>query len=245
MNQYLNWAGATVLLSASVVAWSHPAIASTYRNSTDNTVVVLQETRSLSEKPGGYYFTKSAGRSWRGDIAISTKDAGAGQTLYTGTFQDQVMGPGTAMTCTGKIRIARQNPGVSNRIGAKVTWQITGGNGCPQVGQSVTLDLVESLPRPDRNGDFTPTHANRWMSETNGDITWLAWRVVSSDGKLNCRTSPNGSIKQVYTTRDRIEAETRGATGFTFSNGAPWMSTRQGCYVRANAQYLQPISIPF
>jgi hypothetical protein len=49
----------------------------------------------------------------------------------------------------------------------------------------------------------------------------------------------------VYTTRDRIEAETRGATAFTVSNGAPWMSTRQGCYVRANAQYLQPISIPF
>jgi hypothetical protein len=64
MNQYLNWAGATVLLSASVVAWSHPAIASTYRSSTNNTVVVLQETSPPSAKLRGYYFTKSAGRSW-------------------------------------------------------------------------------------------------------------------------------------------------------------------------------------
>lgn len=245
MKRHWKFFGVSLLLSAGVLGVSsHAAIASTYRSTSGNTVLVLQETSPLSERNWGYYFTKSAGRSWMGNITITGKDAGAGHTFYTGTFKDQMMGPGS-INCTGTIRIRRQNPGVSDRVTANATWQITGGNGCSQIGQTVNLNLVETLPRPDRKGDFTAANANTWMSQTNGEVTWLAWRVVSADGELNCRMSPNGQIKQVFKTRDRIEAETRGANAFVISNGAPWMLTRKGCYVRANTQYIQPISIPF
>ncbi len=98
------------------------------------------------------------------------------------------------------------------------------------------------LPRPNSRGDFTPRNANTYQSETNGMVTWPTWRVVSSDGELNCRATPNGRIMKVYLARrDRIQAETRGANAISFSGGAPWMLTRDRCYVRANARYIQPI----
>lgn len=109
---------------------------------------------------------------------------------------------------------------------------------------TVALACAEGsfLPRPNGRGDFTPRNANTYQSETNGMVTWPYWRVVSSDGELNCRTSPNGKITKVYLSqRDRLQAETRGANAIIFSNGAPWMLTRDRCYVRANSRYIQPI----
>jgi len=109
---------------------------------------------------------------------------------------------------------------------------------------SIALACAEGsfLPRPNSRGDFTPRNANTYQSETNGMVTWPTWRVVSSDGELNCRATPNGRIMKVYLARrDRIQAETRGANAISFSGGAPWMLTRDRCYVRANARYIQPI----
>lgn len=98
------------------------------------------------------------------------------------------------------------------------------------------------LPRPNGRGDFTARNANTYRSETNGMVTWPQWRVVSSDGELNCRATPNGRVTRVYEARrDRIQAELRGGNAIRLSDGAPWMLTRQGCYVRANARYIQPI----
>jgi len=100
-----------------------------------------------------------------------------------------------------------------------------------------------SLPRPNRNGDFNSRNANTFLSETNGMVTWPYWQVVSSDGELNCRQTPNGRIMRVYlNNRDRVRAELRGGNAFvTASNGSPWMLTRDRCYVRANSQYIKPV----
>lgn len=100
-----------------------------------------------------------------------------------------------------------------------------------------------SLPRSNRRGDFTPANANTFVSETNGRVTWPYWRVVSSDGELNCRQTPNGRIVRVYLNhRDRVQAELRGGNAFVAAtNGAPWLLTRDRCYVRANTQYIQPV----
>ena len=110
------------------------------------------------------------------------------------------------------------------------------------ISPAAVANTAANLPRPNRQGDFTAANANTYLSETNGLVTWLHWRVVSQDGELNCRASPNGTIRRVYrTNRDRITAETRGANAIVLSNGSPWMLTRDRCYVRANSRYIQPI----
>ncbi|WP_088891405.1 hypothetical protein [Leptolyngbya ohadii] len=222
------------------------ASASTYQTSSGKTTIVLDEASTPTTQPRrGFYFTESAGRQWMGNINIASMSAGTGQTVYSGTFTDRTMGSGTAMNCTGNIRISRQSPGAASRVGAQATWQVTGGSGCPSVGQTFTLSLQEPLPRADRSGNFTAQNSNTWMSETSGNVTWLAWRVVSPDGQLNCRETPNGTVKQVYRSNTQILAETRGGSAFTLANGNPWLLTRDRCYVRANTQFIQPISVPF
>lgn len=102
-------------------------------------------------------------------------------------------------------------------------------------------NTAKNLPRPNRQGDFTAANANTHMSQTNGLVTWLNWRVVSKDGELNCRATPNGTIRRVYRSGDRLTADTRGANAIVLSNGSPWLLTRDRCYVRANSRYIQPI----
>ena len=235
-----------ISLTASIGLLSDFAFASTYRTSNGKTTIVLNESANPpTATRSGFYFTESAGRQWMGQVNITSVDAGAGHIYYTGTFQDRTVGAGNPLTCTGNIRISRQSPGVASRVGAQATWQITGGTGCPSVGQTFDLTLQEPLPQPDRQGDFTAANSNTWMSETNGTVTWQAWRVVSPDGQLNCRTAPNGSIKQVYSANTQIQPDTRGGNAFTMSSGSSWMLTRNGCYVRANSRYIQPASVPF
>lgn len=222
------------------------AFASSYQSSSGKTTVVLEEGSTSGNSPRrGFYFTESAGRQWAGNITISNTSAGAGHTFYSGTFTDRTTGPGTNLTCTGNIRISRQQPGVSARVGAQATWQITGGAGCPSIGQTFTVSLQETLPRPDRNGNFTAPNSNTFMSETNGTVTWQGWRVVSADGQLNCRETPNGTIKQVFRSGDQILADTRAGDAFTIANGNPWLRTRNGCFVRANSQFIQPVSATY
>jgi hypothetical protein len=233
-----------LLLCANVLGLPDSALASTYRTSNGGTVVVLREDTNQPASLGGFYFTFIAGREWMGSITDVTRSAGAGHTFYIGTFQDQAIGPGPAKSCKGTIRISRQNPVLSDRVKAQATWQINGGAGCPSVGHTSVLTLVEPLPRPDRHGDFTAANANTFRSETSGDGTWPAWRMVSGDGQLNCRSTPNGPIQKIYTSSDRILAETRGINAITIANGSPWLLTLDSCYVRANSRYLQPISIP-
>lgn len=74
-------------------------------------------------------------------------------------------------------------------------------------------------------------------------VTWPDWQVVSSDGELNWRQTPNGRILRVYfNNHDRVHAELRSGNAFvSASNGSPWMLTRDRCYVRANVPYIRPV----
>jgi hypothetical protein len=72
--------------------------------------------------------------------------------------------------------------------------------------------------------------------------TWDQWNVVSRDGELNCRTTPNGRIVKVYKSgKDRVFATRDNDNAIQLANGSPWLLTRDRCYVRAHTQYIQPI----
>lgn len=223
------------------------ASASTYQTSDGKTTIVLDESPTAISQPRiSYYMTESAGRPWSGGITIISAYEDAEHVLYNGTFE-QSWGTDDepTLTCTGNIRISRQQPGLADPVEAQATWQVTGGSGCPSLGQTFTLNLQEPLPRADRNGNFTAQNSNTWMSQTSGPGTWQAWRVVAPDGRLNCRESPNGAIKQVYRINDQIIAEERSGNAFILTNGNSWLRTSDRCYVRANSQFIQPISVPF
>ena len=222
--------------------WCGAASATTYINPTGKTTLNLSEK---GENPGGFYFTNVGGREYLGNIQITSSEGAAGSYYYNGTFKDSATGPGRKMVCSGDIAIVRRQVGRSNQLGAEVTWKVKGGENCASVGQTFKVNLVEPLPRANASGDYTSSNTNTWLSQTAGSVSWPAWRVSSRDGELNCRQTPNGAIKQVYrANRDTIAAELRGGNAITMANGQPWLLTRQGCYVRANYQYVQPVTLP-
>jgi hypothetical protein len=68
---------------------------------------------------------------------------------------------------------------------------------------------------------------------------------------LNCRKTPNGEILKAYGRDETLKAQTdRSGSAFLGANGgdqitlngAPWLKTQDGCYVRANSRYITPIS---
>lgn len=222
--------------------WCSAASATTYINPTGKTTINLSEKANNSS---GFYLTKVGNREFFGDIQITSAEGAAGSYYYKGTFNDRASGRGRTIVCTGDISIVRRQVGRSVQLGAEVTWKVKGGENCPSIGQTIKVNLIESLPRPNASGDYTSSNANTWLTETAGSVTWPAWRVSSRDGELNCRQTPNGAIQRVYRAdRDPIAAELRGGNAISVANGQPWLLTRQGCYVRANSQYLQPVSLP-
>lgn len=234
-----------VWLSAAIFSllWCGAASATTYINpATGKTSLNLSEKANNSR---GFYFTKIGDREFLGDIKINSSEGAAGSYHYRGTFQDSAIGSGKKMICAGDITMVRRQINSSGQLGIKVTWKVKGGENCPSINQTVQLNLVEPLPRASASGDYTSNNANTWLTETAGLSTWPSWRITSRDGELNCRKTPNGSIQQVYrANKDTIAAELRGVNAIKIENGQPWLQTRQGCYVRANSQYIQPISLP-
>ncbi|MEG4861089.1 hypothetical protein QUB75_27420 [Microcoleus sp. K1-B6] len=233
-----------ILLSTGVVSliWCAAASATTYVNPNGKTTLNLSEK---GNNRSGFYLTKVGNREFLGNIQITRSQGSAGSYYYNGTFKDSATGPGRKIVCSGDIAIVRRQVGRSSQLGAEVTWKVKGGENCPSIGQTFKVNLVEALPRPNASGDYTSSNANTWSSPTNGFVTWPAWRVTSRDGQLNCRKTANGAIQQVYRAdRDTVAAELRGANAITMANGQPWLLTRQGCYVRANSQYVQPVSMP-
>lgn len=225
-----------------LLIWCSAASATTYINATTG-----KTTLNLSEKantPRGFYFTQVGNRKFFGDIQITRSEGAAGSYYYNGTFNDRALGPGRKIVCSGEIAIVRR-AGTSKQLGAEVTWKVKGGENCASIGQTFKVNLVEPLPGPNASGNYSSSNANTWSSETSGSVTWPAWRVTSRDGELNCRQTPNGAIKRVYRAdRDTIYAELRGGSAISVANGEPWLLTRQGCYVRANSQYIEPVSLP-
>jgi hypothetical protein len=122
---------------------------------------------------------------------------------------------------------------------------VKAGENCPSIGKTFKVNLVEPLPRPNASGNYTSSNANTWLTETAGSGTWPTWRVTSRDGELNCRKTPNKAMQRVYRAdRDTVAPELRGVNTITMANGQPWLLTRQGCYVRASPQDVQPVSLP-
>lgn len=232
-------------LSAAIFSllWCGAASATTYINpGTGKTSLNLSEK---GNNPRGFYYTKIGDREFGGDIKINSSEGAAGSYYYKGTFKDFAIGPGRKIACSGDIGIVRRQVGRSGQLGAEVTWKVKGGENCPSIGQTFKVNLVEPLPRANASGDYNSNNANTWLTETAGLATWPSWRITSRDGELNCRKTPNGSIQQVYrANKDTIAAELRGVNAIQLENGQPWMQTRQGCYVRANSQYIQPVSLP-
>lgn len=242
----MKWWQFLTVLGASLFSFADPltATATTYSSQSGNTTVVLSEK---TETPSGYYFTTTRGRDWLGSIYISQVQDGVNSRSYRGTFQDFTLGPDTQRTCEGNISITRRSIPRNAQLQIDVVWQVTAGEACDSIGETYSLNLVEPLPRPDRNGDFAASNANTWQSETAGEATWPLWRVVSSDGELNCRTSPNGAIQSVYDAdTEQVRVEGRAVDAIvTDDAGRPWIWTNRGCYVRANSQYVEPVSLPW
>lgn len=150
-------------------------------------------------------------------------------------------------THTLLIAITRFSGGRRPGMQIEARWTITGGNNCPALGKTGSLNLVEPLPQADHSGDYTPgnANANTAMSQTNGEYTWPTWIATSADGTLNCRATPNGAVKFTYKAGQRIEVADRCGNAFDSSAGSPWLRTTKGCFVRANRQYIAPQSVPF
>jgi hypothetical protein len=229
-------------VAATVLLMSSPALASSYKSTGGTTALSIKpDTNSTLT---GIYSTTLNKRRVVGEIRITEKQGGGGSYTYQGTFSDRGLdGKGE---CIGDISIVRRQIARSGKIGAKVTWKVKGGPTCASVGQSYVLDLVEALPSPDAKGDFNWNNSGTWLSQPLRSSTWPKWKVTSSDGQLNCREKPNGKILRVYRVNvDQIEANKNRSNAFELSPGkSPWLLTNQGCYVRANKQYIQPLSMP-
>ncbi|MEG4961481.1 MULTISPECIES: hypothetical protein [unclassified Microcoleus] len=222
--------------------WCRAASATTYVNPNGQTTLNLSEK---GNNRSSFYLTKVGNREFLGNIKITRSEGAAGSYYYNGTFKDSASGPGKKIVCSGDITIVTRQVGSSSQLGAEVTWKVKAGENCPSVGKTVKVNLVEALPRPNASGDYTSSNANTWLTETAGSGTWPLWRITSRDGKLNCRQTPNGAIKQVYSAnKDKIFGELRGTNAIKIEKGQPWLLTTNGCYVRANSQYIQPISLP-
>jgi len=233
---------------------SSVASASTYISPTKATRLTLYELPGSppyqrAGKPTGEYSTRIQGKTWHGAIAITNhKSDQAGHKYYTGTFKDSSYVSGQELTCQGTISIFRTRVSRTEPIGMTATWNVTSGKGCPSIGTVYKVTLREDLPQPDRNGNFTDTNSQGAESSPSQGSTWEKWRVVSADGALNCRQAPNGAIKKVYKSGTTLAAQTE-RDGTAFFNRAdlktPWLRTSDRCFVRANTQYIQPVSLPF
>lgn len=224
------------LLALSALSFALPAAASAavYTTTTGQTRFVLDLSRS---QPSVEYVSRIQGKDWIGAANVSGVPVPAsGVSRYRGTFRDFRTGAGAEQFCTGTIDILDNRPG--QRF--SVTWNVAGGKAYPVIGQTVTLNLVAALPPPDARGDFTSASVDQWHGGTQAS-TWRGWRVVSADGFLNCRATPNGTIRRTYNLGEPIAAfRDRSGLAMTTFNGAPWLRTADNCLVRANTRFIQP-----
>lgn len=117
------------------------------------------------------------------------------------------------------------------------------------------LAQTASVPAPNRNGDFTTA----LQSGNRGNVyPTRKWLVVDPDPTyLNCRSTPNGSIRSriapgAILTAVFLDASDASADAIVLHNGTYWLRISgtdpltvgdQGvCYVRANRRYIAPIN---
>ena len=107
---------------------------------------------------------------------------------------------------------------------------------------------------PDKQGNYYRNETNVRAQRVDRYGTGSLWRVVVDS--LNCRKEPsiNSAVQRTYNANDIIEAQIgRGGSDEVLinardKNGRPWMqvrsvtSTFEGCYVRANSRFIQPVN---
>jgi len=81
-----------------------------------------------------------------------------------------VRGSSNVKECTGSILIESFITGDYVRRGV-IEWNVTGGKGCTNIGQTFRLDLEEPLPRP-VGLQYLPDSANTFLTSTAGYSTW-------------------------------------------------------------------------
>jgi hypothetical protein len=210
------------------------------------------------------YQTTVQGQRWSGEVQAQRVLGRDGNRSIYGTFKDM---PGTYINprepqvfCTGDF-VGTQSFR-NDRYFLDVQWSVTGGKGCPTIGQKVNLQLSEAIPVANAAGDFYFENSRVWFGLGTGQNefhTWDRWQVVES-GSLNCRERPNGAIVRKYRQGDHFEAKYDGrgiasailGADNTETNpssmdpntikGKPWMLTTDKCFVRSNRRHIQPLS---
>ncbi|MEP0874211.1 hypothetical protein NDA01_31450 [Trichocoleus desertorum AS-A10] len=236
-------------------------MASSYVSANGSTRLLLDEKNWYGE-----YQTQINGKVWAGEITPGRILGHTGNRAMYSSFKDN---PGVVLEspdevnsfCSGGFTAIQT---VENgRYVLKARWSASEGKNCPGVGQPITLRLVEALPIADKKGDYFFENSKEWYGLPNGQNefhTWDLWQVVDASGPLSCRVKPNGKIMKTYRRGDRITAgyDGRGhasailgadnkethpsALNPSSIKGAPWMRTSDKCFVRANRQYIQPLS---
>lgn len=252
-------APAVLPFSPSLAAPAGADLYSTYLSASGSTRLRLNnETGAID------YQTQIKGQIWSGQVQPLRRLGHNGNRSIMGPFRDVlsrsfVNQPETF--CAGDFSTSQTV--VNNRYVLQSTWRVMGGRNCPMLGQSVNLRLVEAVPVADRQGDFFFDNSKAWSGLDPGQNdfhTWNRWQVVDASGALNCRVKPNGAIAKTYRRGDRLTASYDGrgvASAILGANntethpsvldpkrikGAPWLLTQDKCFVRANSQYIQPLS---
>jgi hypothetical protein len=217
-----------------------PAQASLYRSTNGKTEFRITEWNATRVDRPGSYTTRVGNQTWNGSFKVNV-DGGPTNMSYSGTFEDSPAG-NTQIKCTGTIGMVRQSITSIRGMDLAIYWDVTGGNQCPSIGKKFTMKIPEALPVADKRGDYNQS--------------WGRWQVISEDGKLNCRATPNGTVVHILNSGHEIFFDGRFEATITMSNGSPWLyvpylrhpyteATSKPCYVRANARYVDPLSIGF
>jgi hypothetical protein len=217
-----------------------PAQASLYRSTNGGTEIRMPERNATRVDRLGSYSTRIGNQTWNGSFKVNV-DGGLNNLLHRGTFEDSPAG-NSQIKCTGTIEMNRQSLGRTPGLTMTVVWTTTGGNQCPSIGKTFRMVLPEALPVANAQGDYRQA--------------WGRWQVVSADGKLNCRATPNGTVIHTFKQGEEIVLDGRLNPTITINNGRPWLyvpyvgypyseANYKPCYVRANSQYISPNSLSF
>lgn len=253
---------ASLWITSMLVALSPTsAMASSYISAAGSTRLVLDEKTWRGE-----YQTQINGETWAGEITPDRVLGHTGNRAMYSLFKDN---PGVVLArptqvnsfCSGSFNATQT---VENgRYVLQATWRASEGKNCPGIGQTIKLRLVEAIPVADKNGDYFFGNSKKWYGLPKGQNefhTWDLWKVVDASGALRCRVRPNGKVIKTYQRGERITAdydarvhasailgadnkETHaGLLNPEKIKGAPWLQTSDKCFVRANRQYIQPLS---
>jgi hypothetical protein len=244
-----------------------PPTSTNYQSTSGTTKLYLSNSDGTnSNKSSASYQTNVNGEIWSGNAQFTRVLGQNGNRALYGTFKDYAGNTGRPpydgtieRSCTGNLTASQTTP--NDRYQLKATWNVTGGKNCTAIGKTYNLDLSEAIPIADAKGDFQLKNTATWGGLDSGQNdfhTWDRWQIV--DDSLNCRIRPNSDIVRTYRRGDQVESRydgrgtasailgadnTESSPSIVFSGkiqGPPWILTRDGCYVRSNSQYIQPLS---